>query len=218
MSTNPKQSAIELPRGLSHLSSIKRYWDGTYDVIMAKILPGEYYVTTEDEAVITVLGSCVSACIRDSKTGVGGMNHFMLPANKEEARGVLKKLEPTGANRYGNFAMESLINDILKNGGQRKNLEVKIVGGGKILENMNNTNIGDMNIKFVEDYIDSEGLKLVGSDVGDIYPRKVMYIPSTGAVKVKRLRTLHNNTVTEREAKYKQEIQSQPVGGEIELF
>jgi len=207
---------LEVPPTLSHLAHIKRYWDKTRNIFMAKILPGEYYVTLNGEAVTTVLGSCISACIRDNITGVGGMNHFMLPANNEEARGVLKRLEPTGANRYGNFAMESLINDILKNGGKRKNLEVKIVGGGRILQNM--TNIGALNIKFVEDYIDSEGLKLMGSDVGDVYPRKVMYIPSTGAVKVKRLRSLHNNTVNEREGKYMNDINKKPVGGEVELF
>ncbi len=216
MSTNLKTKDIELPPAFSHLTHVKRYWDNTQNTFMAKILPGEYYVTMNSEAVITVLGSCVSACIRDKETGVGGMNHFMLPANKDEARGILKKLEPTGANRYGNFAMESLINDILKNGGKRKNLEIKIVGGGKILQNA--TNIGEMNIKFVENYIDSEGLKLVGSDVGDVYPRKVMYMPATGAVKVKRLRTLHNNTVVEREGKYMDDINKKPVGGDIELF
>jgi len=216
MSTYLKKSDIELPLALPHLNHVKRYWDNMQNLFMAKILPGEYYVTTGEEAVITVLGSCISACIRDGLTGVGGMNHFMLPSNNEEARGVLRKLEPTGANRYGNFAMESLINDILKCGGKRRNLEVKIVGGGKILKNM--TNIGDLNIRFVEDYIDNEGLKLVGSDVGDVYPRKVMYIPSTGAVKVKRLRTLHNNTVVEREQKFMNDINSKPVGGDIELF
>jgi len=216
MSTILHKKDIVLPNALPHLKHVKRYWDNAQNVIMAKILPGEYYVTLGDEAVITVLGSCISACIRDRETGIGGMNHFMLPANKEEARGVLKKLEPTGANRYGNFAMESLINDILKNGGKRRNLEIKITGGGKILKNM--TNIGEMNIKFVQDYIDSEGLKLLASDVGDVFPRKVMYIPSTGAMKVKRLRTLHNNTVVEREGKYMDDIAEKPVGGEIELF
>lgn len=216
MSANLKKEDIELPLAFSHLNHINRYWDNTHNIFMAKILPGEYYVTINAEAIITVLGSCVSACIRDSKIGIGGMNHFMLPANKEEARGVLKKLEPTGANRYGNFAMESLINDILKNGGKRKNLEIKIVGGGKILKNM--TNIGEMNIRFVENYIDNEGLKLVGSDVGDVFPRKVLYMPATGAVKVKRLRTLHNNTLAEREGKYMDDINKKPVGGEIELF
>ena len=206
---------IKLPKALRKFLAIKRYWDKMQNMSVAKILPGEFYVTVNNEAITTVLGSCISACIRDTKNGIGGMNHFMLPANKEDYGGM-KKMEMTGANRYGNFAMESLINEILKAGGKKDRLEVKITGGGKIIQNM--TNIGDMNIKFVEEYIKDEGLKLVASDVGDIYPRKVVYMPATGKVKVKRLRNMHNNTIYEREDKYFNDIKKEPVGGEVELF
>lgn len=207
---------LELPPALPVFRNIKRYWDATHNIFMAKILPGEFYVTLNHEAVITVLGSCISACIRDKALGIGGMNHFMLPDNKEDQYRGLKKQQPTGANRYGNFAMESLINEILKNGGKRKNLEIKVTGGGRILQNM--TNIGASNIKFVEEYIENECLNCIGKDLGDVYPRKVMYIPETGQMKVKRLRTLHNNTVIERETSYMNDITKGPVGGDIELF
>ena len=203
------------PPALPHLAHINRYWDKLHEVYAAKILPGQYYVTIRGEAVVTVLGSCVSACVRDYKLGVGGMNHFMLPASRDQAE-LARGMEPSIANRYGNFAMEALVNDILKCGGRRENLEIKIVGGGRILENM--TNVGKLNIDFVRAYIQTEGLKLIGEDVGDIYPRKVLYLPAEGKVRVKKLRTLHNSTVVEREQQYRKELAQEPVSGDIELF
>ncbi len=200
------------PEPLPEFEHIKQYWDKGHDIFAAKILPGEYYVTVENEVIVTVLGSCISACIRDPVFGVGGMNHFMLPEGDQEmiAQGA------TAATRYGNHAMEQLINDVLKHGGLRKNLEIKIFGGGKVLAHM--TNVGDKNIKFIEEYIATEGLKLVASDVGNIYPRKVYYFPLSGKVRMKKLRSVHNNTVVEREESYRQNITHQPVGGEVELF
>jgi chemotaxis protein CheD len=206
---------VEPPPALPQFAHINRYWDKMHDVFMAKILPGEFYVTLRGEGVTTVLGSCVSACVRDRMLGVGGMNHFMLPANRTD-RGLGNGALPTEANRYGNYAMEALINEILKAGGRREQLEIKIVGGGRILENM--TNVGRMNIDFVRNYIRTEGLQLLGEDVGDIYPRKVVYFPGEGKVRVKKLRALHNNTIIERETEYSRTLQQEPVGGDVELF
>lgn len=201
---------------LDGFQGINRYWDKTNDRYAAKILPGEYYVTTHDEVIVTVLGSCVSACIRDKIFGIGGMNHFMLPANKNDdisSEGYMGE-----STRYGNYAMEQMINDILKNGGNRKNLEVKLFGGGRVLKNMSTLDIGQKNIDFVLQYIRDESLQLLAQDLGDIYPRKVIYFPQSGRVRVKKLRTIHNNTVIERESRYLKEIAKAPVSGEIELF
>jgi chemotaxis protein CheD len=176
-------------------------------------LPGEYYVTVHDELITTVLGSCVSACIRDPAMRIGGMNHFMLPS-----RGLDSGNMASEATRYGNFAMEKLINDILKNGGRREYLEIKLFGGGNVLKNMGTTDIGGRNISFVRDYLTTEGFKVVAEDLGDIFPRKVVYDPISGKVQVKKLRSLHNDTITQRELGYRQEIEQQPVAGDIELF
>jgi len=183
----------ELPKAIRGFSNINRYWDKYLDMPTAKILPGEYYVTYQDEAIVTVLGSCVSACVRDRIYNIGGMNHFMLPKQSSYAGSSVL----ADSNRYGNFAMENMINEILKNGGRRQNLEIKIFGGGKILASM--TDIGHRNIEFIHEYIREECLDLISEDTGDIYPRKVMYFPYTGKAKVKRLRSLHNNTIIERE-------------------
>ncbi len=202
------------PLVLPGFEHVRRSWNNTYEAYAARLLPGEYYVTLNDEGVYTTLGSCISACIRDRVTGVGGMNHFMLPASLD-ADGW-KATSLSAATRYGNYAMEHLINVILKNGGSRQNLEVKIFGGGRILANM--TDVGMRNIKFVRDYVQTEGLKVVAEDVGDIYPRMVVYFPASGKVRVKRLRSLHNNVIIQEEIRYISTIESKPVGGDIELF
>jgi chemotaxis protein CheD len=182
----------------------------------AKLLPGEYYVTDAKEMIVTVLGSCVSACIRDPLRGIGGMNHFMLPASQQQENDGWRIGAVSTAARYGNYAMELLINTLLKHGGNRTQLEVKIVGGGKILAHM--TDIGQRNIAFVRTYLRTEGLRLVAEDVGDVYPRKVYYYPGSGKVRMQKLRSLHNDTILHRERDYMQSLSRQPVQGEVELF
>lgn len=206
---NPAHSE-DLPRALNGFAHIKRYWDKSNDTLVAKILPGELYVTRHNEMITTVLGSCISACIRDPYAGVGGMNHFMLPISKNVG------IKDSDAARYGNFAMEHLINEILKNGAQRKNLEVKLFGGGRVLSHM--TDVGKRNIEFALEYIRLEGLTLISDDLGDIFPRKIQYDPITGKARMKKLRTMHNRTVAEREVAYMHEIDLAPASGDIELF
>lgn len=200
--------AKQLP-GYSHIS---RYC--TQGTVTAKILPGEYYVTRAQEVLITVLGSCVSACIRDTKIGIGGMNHFMLPAssgNGDRWGGPLGR-----ATRYGTAAMEELINDILKFGGRRERLEVKIFGGSKVLAQMRD--IGESNIRFVREYLEREGLHLAAADVGGTSPRQLQYFPQTGKAMVRRLGALQDTNVALRERAYQRSLQAQPVVGAIDLF
>ncbi len=201
------------PSCLSEFETINRYWDRRHNTWAAKILPGEYYVTANpDEAVATTLGSCVSACIRDKVFGIGGMNHFMLPAHSEHT----SESWMDSATRYGGYAMEHLINTILANGGNRNNLEVKLTGGGRIIANL--SDIGKRNIEFVHDFLRTEELQLLAEDLGDIYPRKVMYYPATGKMKVKRLRSMHNETLINREEAYQHELDMHADSGGVELF
>lgn len=208
-------AATDLPAVLKGFEHINRYWDRVNGVFAAKILPGEYYVTVGEEMIVTVLGSCISACVRDPIARVGGMNHFMLPMSKHQDT-VRWGGGADAPTRYGNFAMEHMLNDIFKHGGRRERLEVKIIGGGQIIANM--TDVGRRNIEFVKHYLRSEGLQIVGSDVGGIYPRKVYYFPVTGKGRVKKLTSLHNNTITERETQYLHTLQTEPVAGDVELF
>jgi chemotaxis protein CheD len=189
------------------------YYDRTFDTDAAKILPGEYYFTCKDMLIVTVLGSCVSACIRDRVSGIGGMNHFMLPDGGGDAD------SPVSASmRYGTYAMEVLINDLLKAGAKRENLEAKVFGGGNVLRGFIAINVGERNAQFVRDYLRAENIRIVAEDLNDIYPRKVYFFPRTGKVLVKKLKQLNNNTLVNREQDYASRLQTTPVAGDVELF
>jgi chemotaxis protein CheD len=189
------------------------YFDRVFNLQSAKILPGEYYVTRRDMLLVTTLGSCVSACIRDRTNGIGGMNHFMLPENAQENGGW-----GSSSTRYGTYAMEMLINQLIKLGARRENMEAKLFGGGAVIKHMNAINVGERNAKFGLEYLKTEGIPLVSKDLLDIYPRKVYYFPQTGRVLVKKLRTLHNDTIASRETEYVTRLVESKVEGEIELF
>jgi chemotaxis protein CheD len=180
-----------------------------------RIHPGEYYVTAADESITTVLGSCISACIRDPTVGAGGMNHFMLP---DDGGNADRWLDPSAglATRYGSYAMESLMNDLMKRGARRERLEIKLFGGAQILAS--SRNIGQRNIEFIRKFLSIEGLRAVAEDLGDIYPRTIVYSPGTGKVNVKRLRPLDATAIAAREKSYMAEIAGRPQEGDVELF
>ena len=189
------------------------YYDRQFGAQAAKILPGEFFVTAEDMLIVTVLGSCVSACIRDPYAGIGGMNHFMLPEQRQEENGLLSL-----SARYGTYAMEVLINSILKAGGRRDRLEAKVFGGGRVLQGFMLANIGEQNASFVKQFLQLEGIPVVAQDLLDIYPRKVYYFPRTGRVMVRKLKAVHNDTIVQREREYGSRLLQEPAGGAVDLF
>jgi len=203
----------DMPKCLAGFERIQRYWDGRQDTIAAKILPGEFYVTVNDEMIVTVLGSCVSACIVDPVSKIGGMNHFMLPAGGSVVDDGSMLSE---ANRYGGFAMENLINNLLKNGARRDRLVSKVFGGGRILRTM--TDVGAKNIAFVKDYLQREDISIESSDLGGDYPRKVCFFPQTGKVRMQRIKSLKNDTLLKREETYQRSLTEKPVTGDVDLF
>ncbi|MBA5635696.1 chemoreceptor glutamine deamidase CheD [Duganella sp. LX20W] len=188
------------------------YYDRTFDCDAAKILPGEYYYTNKDMLIVTVLGSCVSACIRDRTTGLGGMNHFMLPDGGGDGSPV------SASARYGTYAMEVLINDLLKAGAKRENLEAKVFGGGAVLKGFTAINVGERNAAFVLNFLKVERIRVVAEDLNDIHPRKVYFFPRTGKVLVKKLMQTHNDTLARREIEYASRLKVAPVAGAIDLF
>jgi chemotaxis protein CheD len=204
------------PDALPQFKHVGRSWDRDHGKFAARLLPGEYYVTTAGEIVTTVLGSCVSACIRDTRLGYGGMNHFMLPRDASSGTSAWGTAV-SAATRYGNVAMEHLINDILKVGGRRENLEVKLVGGGKVLGNMT-TDIGARNIEFVRRYVFDEGFTVAGEDLGGIHPRRVLYFPETGLIRVRKLTTTPDQRLIERERQYMLDLAKAKVDNDVELF
>lgn len=189
------------------------YYDRTFGCDAAKILPGEYYFTGKEMLIVTVLGSCVAACIRDRVTGMGGMNHFMLPDSGNDADSPL-----SASMRYGAYAMEVLINQLLKAGARRENMEAKVFGGGNVLRGFTTINVGERNAQFVREYLRAENMRVVAEDLNDVHPRKVYFFPRTGKVLVKKLKQLNNYTLVKREQDYASRLKTTAVGGDVELF
>ena len=188
------------------------YFDRNFNIDAVKIFPGEYYVTGRDMVLVTVLGSCVAACIRDRVSGLGGMNHFMLPGGGE-GDSLL-----SSSSRYGAYAMEMMINELLKMGAKRQNLEAKIFGGGSVLRGFKVGNVGERNVEFTLGYLHTESIPVAAKDVLENYPRKIYFFPNNGKVLVKKLRVVHNDTIVEREQLYDSRLKSADVQGDVELF
>jgi chemotaxis protein CheD len=186
------------------------YYDRIFDCEAAKILPGEYYFTGKPMLIVTVLGSCVAACIRDRVSGIGGMNHFMLPDGESGGASA-------SSMRYGSYAMEVLINQLLKAGARRENLEAKVFGGGNVLRGFSSINVGERNARFVRDYLRDVNIRILAEDLNDIHPRKVYFFPETGKVLVKKLIQLNNYTLVRREHDYASRLQANPLDVEIDL-
>lgn len=189
------------------------YFDNSFDIEAAKILPGEYYVTKRDMVLVTVLGSCVAACIRDKVSGIGGMNHFMLPDGNRDSD------NPNNASaRYGTYAMEMMINQLMKMGARRSNLEAKIFGGGSVIRGLKTINVGQRNAEFAVSYLKTEGITIASQDLLDVCSRKVYFFPNSGRVLVKKLRTMHNETIFAREQAYGDKLRAVDIQGDVELF
>lgn len=195
--------------------SLKCYWDDRFHRNAVKLLPGDYYACDGGEVIVTVLGSCISACVYDEVLNIGGMNHFMLP-NEFRQENQKNKVEPTddsNAARYGNVAMERLINEIIKLGGNKSNMKAKIFGGGQITHST--IDVGEGNIAFSREYLGLEGVEIISEDVGGQWPRKVYFIPSTHDVFVKRIERMNNNTIVTRENSYMDSLNKTEQQGQV---
>lgn len=192
--------------------NVDKHYDKASDMTVVKVYSGDCYITDKPkEMMVTILGSCVSACIRDPIAKIGGMNHFLLPDSKSE---------PFSSTRYGAFAMEKLINEILKRGGQRHRLEVKVFGGGNVIES--SARIGEKNVEFIKSYLKNEGIPIAMSDLGGTAPRRIHYYPDTGKVMMRKIEKKEDvENVKKEENKYSQSINVHSQHGDegdVELF
>jgi chemotaxis protein CheD len=192
--------------------SSRRYFDPRFEATIITVAPGEHEITAaKDEIVATVLGSCISVCMRDPQAGVGGLNHFLLPKNNSGS-------DASAGERYGDTAMEVLINGLIKRGVRRQNLEAKVFGGARVLSGATMLAIGDNNVAFVTDFLKREGIPIVSKDVGGTRSRRIHYQPSTGRVWVQQVQASARDSGQEQEIAYLNRLKSQPVAGEVEIF
>ena len=183
------------------------FYDAHFKNDAVKILPGEYFVYAEDILIMTTLGSCIAACLWDREAKIGGMNHFMLPDGD------------SGSGRYGSYAMELLINELMKRGASRSTLEAKVFGGGQVISGMNTMNVGERNTQFVTDYLKTERIPIMSKDVLDVYPRKVCFLPASGKAMVKRLALTNPEAlVAQDRAAVQKAVPANTGGGSVDLF
>ena len=185
------------------------FFDHHFQSDAVKVLPGEYFVADNDVVIMTVLGSCIAACIWDAKTHIGGMNHFMLPDGDSTDT----------SGRYGSYAMELLINEMIKLGSRRESMQAKVFGGGQVMAGFTTMNVGERNTKFVMNYLHTERITVVSKDVLDIYPRKVCFFPTSGKAMVKRL--AHSHPETQEATARKGSVVAMAkttAGGSVDLF
>jgi chemotaxis protein CheD len=182
------------------------FYDAFFKNDAAKILPGEYFVYNEDLLITTTLGSCIAACIWDREARIGGMNHFMLPEGEAES------------GRYGSYAMELLINEMMKQGASRTRMEAKVFGGGAVIDGMTSMNIGERNTSFVVDYLKTERIPITAKDVMGPYPRKVCFLPASGKAMVKRLAVANGDVAAQERAAVQKAVPAVTGGGSVDLF
>ncbi len=203
----PENASKEKPSG--------PFFDARYGANTVMVLPGRHYVTgKKDEMIVTLLGSCVAACIRDPIAAVGGLNHFLLPESENGNWGSTVG----AAMRYGNHAMETLINDIIKLGGVRSRLEVKIFGGAQIIEGATTMAVGRKNIDFVRSYLANEGFSIAAEHLGGALPRRIHYFPITGKVQMRQLTRFVDKELFDRDKTYLHEIKVDDDTNSPELF
>lgn len=172
--------------------------------------PGEYYVTSGDEIISTLLGSCVSACLWDPKTGIVGMNHFLLASRSLRSNTPLILSE---SGRYGINAMELLINAMLQKGAERRRLQAKVFGGGNVLpagkEGVQYFDIGQVNSQFIMEFLRMERIPLIASSLGGDYGRVIHLTACDFSVYMKRIETQVQRKVVEQERSYlKQQLEN----------
>jgi chemotaxis protein CheD len=187
-----------------------RYFDRELRVESVKILPGQYYAAEGEGSISTLLGSCVSTCLWDPVRRVGGMNHFMLPGEASQSP------SPWAVSaRFGVYAMDVLINEMVHLGADRRRLVAKVFGGARVLQGFDKLDVGAMNARFVLNFLEEEAIPIAAQDLLGDSPRKVHFFPATGKVQVRRLQLQADLVNQERE--YLTEVEHGE-SGFVELF
>ena len=166
------------------------------------IVQGEFTVSDDPQAVLTtLLGSCVAACIRDPVSGVGGMNHFLLPGGEV---GSSKESE-----RLGVHLMELLLNGLMRQGAHRDRLEAKVFGGARMMSGL--SDIGAKNAEFAKRFLAYEGIKIISGDTGGQQGRRIQFWPVSG-------RALQSYISQVVDTPPPRALAPRPCAGDVDLF
>ncbi|WP_431855447.1 chemotaxis protein [Azospirillum sp.] len=186
------------------------YYDPEFKTYVVPVVLGHHRISSRaDDMLVTTLGSCIAACLHDPVARVGGMNHFLLPgAPAEGGIGI--------ATRYGGVAMERLINDLLARGARKERLEVKLFGGARVIDS--SMDVGVANAAFALDFVEREGLRLTGRDLGGATGRRIHFFPTTGKAMRRLLRPETERETVSQELDYLRTLRQAPLEGDVELW
>jgi chemotaxis protein CheD len=199
---------------LSSQRGSKEYWDQQIQSYVLPVSVGDFATTSRtDLAIVTLLGSCVAACLCDEEAGVGGLNHFLLPEEANQADSTASK-----SMRYGVNAMEQLINALLGMGASRARLKAKLFGGASVVSQASNGKIGSRNGEFAERFLQKEGIPVLAKDLGGSFARRIYFLPFGNRIKVQKIRGDSVDSLGRQEEQLKSKISSTNVSGGIELF
>ena len=172
---------------------------------------GGLRVSREPLIIDTVLGSCIAACLYDPVSAVGGMNHFMLPEGFDP--------DNPASTRYGVHAMELLITEVMRLGGQRRRFQAKVFGGGHVLNIRESLDgVPQRNIDFARRFLSTEQIPVMNEDVGGYQARRVLFHAHTGKVFLKRLGGYDAARTAEEEMVYLISLKKQKLDGDVTLF
>jgi chemotaxis protein CheD len=182
-------------------------------MIRTKIHIGEIYASSTPIVIETILGSCVSVCMFDSERKVGGMNHILLPGKADMGNF-------DGAARYGINAMEMLINNLMKLGARRMNLQSKIFGGAHIIQSLHRDNSpGLKNVSFVEKFMQIENIPIISRDTGGVNGRRIYFHTNTADVYLKTLPNFSFAGISWEEDYFEDKIREELlISSDIQLF
>lgn len=210
---------LAIDHSVNHSVNYSRFYHEHRKQHVVKVLPGGMYCTDQAEIISTGLGSCVAACIWDPHAHIGGMNHFLLPVahNAEHHHWSHNDVISTAA-RYGSYAMEMLINQLISKGAERDFMHMKLFGGAQMLGRK--SAIGEKNVDFILRYAKQEKFQVDAYDLGGMEPRKIMFDPLTGKAWLKRIPFAEISHLKHQEDHYAMEVErdSHKPSDEVELF
>ena len=174
------------------LAGAARYWDAQFKLEVLRVPPGGFALAEKPgDMLATLVGGCVAACVRDADSGIGGMNHFMLPA----------LAAPDNLQ-----AIEDFMYSLSQQGARKERLEIRLFGGASLLKSIHSA--GEENIRAIQDYLKAAGLQPAAEDLGGVYPRRIHYVPATGRVFCLKMRRSDDARIFSRELELREGLRA----------
>jgi chemotaxis receptor (MCP) glutamine deamidase CheD len=205
----PVSDGLETKPGIRQEIARKHHALAHAPLLQRRISIGEVFAVAKPAVIKTLLGSCVAVCLLDPVSGIGGMNHILLPEGKREDQGT----------RFGVHAMEMLINEMMKLGANRRRFVAKAFGAGNVIDCILSPTVGELNALFVRKFLAMEAIPLIAERLGGAHAVDVSFRTDTGKVIVRSINGTPLTSLIDQEQTYRYKpVSSPPVQEEVTLF